>query len=247
MEFVILICAIGLAISTCVFYYERSRNRRRGEFLQSFMPPPELLGVLRVRHPHLSNADCETVARGLRQFFLAHHQRRKYFLAMPSQVADDLWHEMILSTRLYEDFCRRAFGKTLHHTPAHAVGGGRKTQQGLRRAWKLVCEQESIDYRKPSRLPLLFALDGALAIQNGFVYLPDCSEGLRQGATLGAGGTTGVYCAAGLCADGVTAADWSGDIDCGGGVDCGGGCGGAGACSGGCGGGGCGGGCGGGD
>lgn len=231
MEMVFCLGA-ALVISACVIYYESSRNRSRKEFIQNFMPPPELLGALRARHPHLSTADCETVVRGLRQFFLAHHERRRYFLAMPSQVADDLWHEMILSTRLYENFCRRAFGNTLHHTPARGAGVGRKTQQGLRRTWKLVCEQERINHKKPSRLPLLFALDGTLEIKNGFVYLPDCVEDIRRGAALGAGGTTGVYCAADLGPDSVTAEDWSGN-DCGGGIDCGAGCGGG--CGGGCG------------
>lgn len=232
--------ACALALAACVMYYERNRNERREQFIQNFTPPPELLSALRVRHPHLSKADCEMVARGLRQFFLAHHHSGRNFLSMPSQVADDLWHEIILSTRLYENFCRRAYGKMLHHTPSHAVGGGGKARQGLRRAWRLVCAQEKIDPQKPSQLPLLFALDGALQIKNGFVYLPDCGEGMRQGAALGAGGTTGVYCGAELGGDAGGAADCGDGVNCGGdggcGIDCGGGCGSA--CGGGCGGGG---------
>src|SRR3954452_16226916 len=36
---------------------------------------------------------------------------------MPSKVVDVGWHEMILRTREYHEFCRRAFGEYLHHTP----------------------------------------------------------------------------------------------------------------------------------
>ena len=237
MEFVVMF-VIALAISACMIYYKHSRDQRREQCIQDFMPPPEMLDVMRVRYPHLSMADCETVVQALRQFFLAHLRNRMFFMSMPSQVADALWHEFILSTRLYEEFCRRAFGKMLHHTPAHAVGGLRQARLGLRRAWKLICAQERIDPKNPERLPLLFALDATLEIKDGFFYRLDCKERMRRGATLGADGTTGVYCGADLGADFIAGADGGVDLGCGGDAGCG-------SCGGGC--GGCGGGCGGGD
>jgi hypothetical protein len=36
---------------------------------------------------------------------------------MPSRLVDDAWHEFILDSRAYIDFCDRAFGEYLHHTP----------------------------------------------------------------------------------------------------------------------------------
>ena len=36
---------------------------------------------------------------------------------MPSKIVDEAWHEMILRTREYTNFCQRAFGDYLHHTP----------------------------------------------------------------------------------------------------------------------------------
>ena len=47
-----------------------------------------------------------------------------------------------------------------------------KTNDGLRRAWFFACKEEAIDPRKPSRLPLLFALDTKLGIAGGVVYSP---------------------------------------------------------------------------
>lgn len=35
----------------------------------------------------------------------------------PSRRVDLVWHEFILFTRLYCDFCQNHFGKFIHHTP----------------------------------------------------------------------------------------------------------------------------------
>jgi len=42
---------------------------------------------------------------------------------IPTQVADDYWHRMILDTKWYTRFCDDIFGSFLHHTPME------KTQQ----------------------------------------------------------------------------------------------------------------------
>ena len=147
---------------------------------------------------------------------------------MPSQVADDLWHEFILSTREYSAFCREAFGGYMHHTPATVLGADKQTNEGLRRTWWWACKDENINPSKPSRLPLLFALDSKLGIANGFVYSPDCNALRRNGSG-------SAYCAGDFGSSSIDGGtdgfgDGAGD---GGSADGGGGCGG-----GGCGGGG---------
>src|SRR5688500_15066029 len=91
---------------------------RRAEFIRIEPLPKGLDEKLRAHHPALSQKDCQLVAQGLRQFFLAYLKGGRKTVSMPSQVVDDLWHEFILHTRGYESFCRRAFGGFLHHTPA---------------------------------------------------------------------------------------------------------------------------------
>ena len=126
----------------------------------------------------------------MRQFFLAHLLSGRKFVAMPSQVADDLWHEFMLYSRAYKEFCDTAFGRFLHHTPAIALAAGqRSSNAGLRRVWYWACKEDGIDPRNASRLPLLFALDAKLNIPNGFKYRADCS---RSGDA--AGGGAGGYC-----------------------------------------------------
>ncbi len=196
------------------------RRHRREAFVRAYRLPAGLFARLQARHPRLTLRDCELVARGLRQFFLAYLKGGRRPVAMPSQVADDLWHEFILHTRAYEAFCRQAFGRFLHHTPAVALGSQAQHDAGLRRVWWQACREETIDPRQPSRLPLRFALETKFVIPGGFRYLPDCRGPRREGD--GSGGT--VHCG-GDCgtagADGST--DGFGDGD--GGGD-GGGCGG---------------------
>ena len=140
-------------------------------------PLPQFLKrKLRDTYPHLSGKDADLVERGLRQFFLACNRSKRQFVAMPSKSADAMWHEFILNTNAYENWCRLARGYFLHHAPAEALGKKADRSDGLRRAWYWACRDETINPRHPTRLPLLFALDGKLGIEGGFSYVPDCSD-----------------------------------------------------------------------
>lgn len=167
---------------------------RREAHIRNFTLPPRLFEPLRTQHPHLRLKDCQLVAQGLRQFFLAYLKGGQHYVSMPSQVVDDLWHEFILHTRDYQQFCDKAFGQFLHHTPAAVLGqnAARKSDNGLRRVWRLACLEENINPANPSRLPLLFALDAKLKIARGFHYVADC-QSLRR-LTENASTTAVVHC-----------------------------------------------------
>src|SRR4029450_11834373 len=74
------------------------------------------------------------------------------------------------------------FGRFLPPTPAVVLTEHRKSNEGLRRVWWYCCKYENIDPVRPSRLPLLFALDSKLKVANGFVYQPDCEALRRNGS-----------------------------------------------------------------
>jgi hypothetical protein len=191
-------------------------------FIRHGVLPLGLFERLRHKHPHLTLKDCQLVANGLRQFFLVYHHSGFKFVAMPSQVVDDLWHEFILFTRDYDAFCQQAFGHFLHHTPSVALSGNQNSNDGLRRCWQLACKEENIHPRVPSRLPLLFALDKKLGIPNGFVYEVDCSGLKRKDDNGGAS----PYCGGDLSSDSGGSGDSGGADGSDGGSSCGGGCGG---------------------
>lgn len=208
---------------------------QRAEFIRTEPLPKGLYDKLRQCRPHLSQKDCQLVGQALRQFFLAWLAGGRRPISMPSQVADELWHEFILHTRAYEAWCQRAFGRFLHHTPAVALSSERRSNEGLRRCWWHTCKAENIDPRRPTRLPLLFAIDTKLAIEGGFRYAPDCGP-LKARAAAGGGGegnvTVVIHCAGdfgsssidgstdGFGGDGGSGGDGGGD-----GGGCGGGCG----------------------
>jgi hypothetical protein len=165
----------------------------------------------------LDSAQEQQVFDGLRDYFIICAQARGRFVSMPSQVADDAWHAFILHTRVYQDFCNKAFGRFLHHTPAEAMSTPTLATEGIRRAWHLACALEKINPKQPSRLPRLFALDGKLNIANGFRYDTRCRPG------------SGSYCASDIgCGSGCGGGGVSDSAGagCGGGGDGGGGCGG---------------------
>ncbi len=219
-----LILAILFAI-VAVIIWQRYRRLARDRYIRDYTLPKGLYERLKKRRPELEMKDCMLVARGLRKFFLAHLNSGRKFVAMPSQVVDDLWHEFILYTKAYDDFCKHAVGQFPHHTPAVVLGPEQRDNEGRRRVWWYACKEENINPANALRLPLLFALDAKLGIADGFVYTPDCKS-LRSDA----GGN--VHCGADFSdssVDGCT--DGFGDSDGGGGDgggDGGGGCGGGG-------------------
>jgi hypothetical protein len=221
--FPLLIASFLLA--SALKHWELSLRR---QFIREADLPQFLAPKLRQSYPQLSPRDAELVLRGLRQFFMAHLRSGRKFVAMPSKLVDAAWHEYILHTQGYQGWCKAAFGKMLHHTPAEVLGRDARRNDGLRRSWYWACKEESIDPRQPTRLPLLFALDAKFDVPGGFKYVPDCRDIDRQSGS-------GTHCGSSFSdgdsgsgdAGGFGGSESSGD---GGGGDgsssCGGGCGG---------------------
>ena len=190
---------------------------RRVAYIDNF-PYARLLDKrLAARRPELSEAQRQEVFVGLNDYFQLCRTAGKRMVAMPSQAVDDAWHEFILFTRQYNQFCQGAFGRFLHHTPAEAMSAPTQASEGIRRAWRLACARERIDPQKPDRLPRLFALDAALLIVGGFIYHLDCMAAQKAG--MGDG-----YCASHIGCGGSSGC--AGDSSSSDGGDGGGGCGG---------------------
>lgn len=176
LNFIILF-ACAIAIIWYAIQYRKRRITRRSEFIDAYEFPETIASKVRDKYPHLSNSQIGVVMSGLKQYFqLCNRAPRGEFLSMPSQAVDVAWHEFILFTRTYDLFCRNALGRFLHHTPAEAMRSPTVAQHGIRRTWRYACERESINAKKPGRLPLLFAIDGLLAIPDGFSFSLDCSK-----------------------------------------------------------------------
>lgn len=239
--FMLLVWALGwwgLLIITTLFMtifvaalWFRWRLSTRVQFINRYQFPLALKNKLLLKYPQISSEQIVQIEQALKQYFLL-SQKTSEVLAMPSQAVDELWHEFILYTKTYQQFCQKAFGRFLHHHPASQLNQ-QSQRQAIRRTWRLACQQQQLNPSRPSQLPLLFAIDALLAIPNGFHYDLCCQDARRADGSANAPfcaadmGTTG-GCASSDSSSGCSndSAGCSGDSGGDAGGDSGGGCGG---------------------
>ncbi|MCC2682400.1 MAG: hypothetical protein K0S36_1964 [Nitrosospira multiformis] len=154
-------------------YWEERANQRQIQFLKTYTFPSLIEERVKERYPHLSGAQLSLVTLGLRQFFLLSKTSGEP-LSMPSRVVDAAWHEFILLTRGYANFCREGMGRFLHHTPNESIYS--IYNSGGRNIWQLACDWEGINARSPSQLPFLFQIDTLLNIPDGITHSSDAYE-----------------------------------------------------------------------
>jgi hypothetical protein len=198
-----------------VWLYSKYRRRLSFTYIDEYKLHAGLVAKFKKSRPELSSEKVSTIALALKDYFKICLMAKKEFVAMPSQIVDELWHEFILFTRHYQKFCTRAFGRYLHHTPAEAMTQTNTASDGLKRAWRHACELEGINPKNPERLPRLFALDALYNIENGFFYEKDCKNSNNAG-----------YCASDIGCSGSVGCGGSSDAFSSCGSSCGSGCGG---------------------
>ncbi|MFT3930149.1 MAG: hypothetical protein QM709_07605 [Spongiibacteraceae bacterium] len=153
----------------------RSTSKRKS-FIENYRFNPAIGKKVQAKYPHLTENDLQLVFHGLREYFCICSQSKRKMVSMPSQVVDVAWHEFILFTQSYQRFCKKALGRFLHHTPTEAMRTKTLAQEGIKRAWRLSCANGAINPSRPDRLPLLFAIDALLKIEDGFNYSLNCKD-----------------------------------------------------------------------
>ncbi len=178
--------------------------------------------ALRRKRPELDSAQLDLAWQALRDYFRICLRAGKRRVPMPSQLADDAWHALILDTRRYAQFCNQAFGRFLHHLPDQSDGERtapprRRVERNL--AWKI--GRRFLPSHGATQLPLLFALDELVGIGDGFSYHAPDPALLHAAGGDGGSGCSSCTGDSGDCGD-----SGGGDSGCGGGCS---GCGGGGA------------------
>lgn len=64
----------------------------------------------------MTNDEATSRARELEKFLFICAQSEQSFV--PSPAIDSIWHDFILHTRSYQQFCFQNFGRLVHHTPS---------------------------------------------------------------------------------------------------------------------------------
>jgi uncharacterized membrane protein YgcG len=211
-----------------LFPNSRATQERRERYIDNYQFPTLLLARFASDHPHLGPGQCGMVWGALREYFQLCRMARNRMVAMPSPIVDEAWHEFILFTHDYNQFCHNAFGRFLHHTPA--AGGSNLLRQPSNLAWKLSCQRTGQNPALPVYLPTLFEIDRQLGLPEApnyelgelaapFRYKTSNHDGSNSGA--GCGGSSCSSSSGGGCGD-------SGGSSCGGSSCGGGGCGGGG-------------------
>jgi hypothetical protein len=218
--FPVILTSVVLILSFLI--YQKVLATKRSSFISAYKFPSSIKNKVAKVYPHLTSPELEQVIRGLRDYFHLISLSQRKTVAMPSQVVDVAWHEFILFTREYSKFCSKSLGRFLHHTPAESMKSNIEAQSSIKRAWRIACHREKINPFAPKRLPVIFALDARLKIEDGFHYELDC---MKSKSAASGGDTSGGYCGSHIgCSSGCAGS--AGDGGCSGDSGGGGGCGG---------------------
>lgn len=152
----------------------------RQRFIEQYVFPAELETMFARKRPELSRDERAVVWKALRQYFVLHNHGNKHKIAMPSLVVSEVWYAFTLLKSDYEEFCHDAFGSYLPYSAANADAEHYLRDDSLTRLWRLSCEAHGINALQPASLPLLFAIDELLKINNGLAYKPDDMAALHQ-------------------------------------------------------------------
>ena len=160
-------------VAAIYFLWRARRNRQqRDRFIRQYRFPPGLRMRLASRHPHRQEHELGSVLAGLRQYFLACLDAPRHGIAksvaMPSKAVDEAWHEFILMTRDYHAFCRKAFGKYLHHTPKQQLE--EPLFHSVANTLHLVRRRQGQAAVASGAVPLVFSIDRQLGMGDGYLY-----------------------------------------------------------------------------
>jgi hypothetical protein len=116
---------------------EPGQSRRRdADLIWTYRFPEQVEARCRPRHPDLTDREWKLVDQGLREWFICCAWRDGEVLGIPSRLVDEAWHAFTFDSPAYTDFCERAFGEYLHHTPEGSMTTAmRGALDATSRAW----------------------------------------------------------------------------------------------------------------
>lgn len=223
----LIIFVIGVILYQIFRVNKKITRNSRKENIDAYQFNKAIKRKVLETYPHLNDDQANLVISGLRDYFHMCNFAGRKMIAMPSKVVDVAWHEFILFTKEYENFCEDAFGRFIHHTPAEAMKSPEDTQLSLKRAWRISCHMENISRKSPHALPLIFSIDDEFNIPDGFVYDLQNTEGVKGGSLYPGSFGCAAGCAGGISWISDSSGDSAGDSGCAGGCGGGGGCGGS--------------------
>lgn len=131
--------------------------------IAEFRFPQHAIDKVANKH-NLDSEEMEMVVDGLKEYLILSKLAEGKSLAMPSLVVDDLWHEFILCTKAYREFCDMAFGYYLDHNPSVSSDNSDGDADALARVWDTSCILNGNRLRTAKNASILFTVDYNLGI-----------------------------------------------------------------------------------
>lgn len=167
---------ITLLISKLIMEIQKHIDKKPFNYEYQF--PPSVLERWKANYPLLNEQHFALAQKALLQFFefiyyknINSVNQNKQAAVMVSEIADQLWHEFILNTQDYSDFCEKTFGKYIHHKPNNKDVTYDWTDKEISlNMMHLYRHTRDNYYNSVKNTPLIFTIDEALHIPNGYKF-----------------------------------------------------------------------------
>lgn len=182
-------------------YLVRRRLKRQILALQEYKFPETVRAVFRRENPNMTSEQEDLAFDGLKQYFMVallnNAQLRPRSIGMPSVLVDEAWHSFVLCTLPYDRFCKKFFGKLLHHHPdtnaePTQLSATSKFKSDVTHTWSTVQRGRRL-YPAYFRVdaddvPLLFAADTLGGIHGGWIWSAEAIKNLAEQSKAASGG-----------------------------------------------------------
>lgn len=167
---------IFTVLGVFLFYTIHKQNiARKSVARKKYRPSGIVIEKLKKKYPGITDGEIELVWQALYSFFeiirRARNSGEKVEAYMPSVIVDDLWHEMILDTKNYMNFCKKFYGNYIHHHPGTVKFETDFTDKEVNldtvKTYGILKEMKVELF---NGLPLLLSVDEVLGVKNGFRY-----------------------------------------------------------------------------
>ena len=169
---------IGLSMIFCIYRWLKKVKyiQQQQKILNEWQLPQIHLEYLKVTYPQISEAQCQWIIEGFKDYLAMHLWGKRHF-AMPSKAVDELWHRLLTDPITYRAMCLKILDRELKHVKyEQTIDIPNKAQrEAYFEAWRISCSVNSLDPRHTLVLPRLFAIDYVIGLkENPEQYLKNC-------------------------------------------------------------------------
>ena len=166
------------------FFLYKYNKRKTISFVVGYRFSSNVLKVFKREYPQYDEKQTKAAFSGLKEYLLLHSFYPNNIYGMPSKLADDAWHAFMLCSKEYDDFCKKAYGRYLHHSPDTNCNGQILNSSSIFKdeiiltykvSKRLYSEYDDLLRLQHKAIPLIFLLDRKYLNNSstGYIYNDD--------------------------------------------------------------------------